>query len=111
MRRVSFLQEDLKTSSKAGRLLELCGEAQREGRRVVVYSFFRETIDKVVRLLGDACAGVITGETDAVKRQTLIDSFADAPDGSILVCQIQAGGTGLNIQAASIVIFLSLIHI
>ncbi len=105
MRRVSFLQEDLKTSSKAGRLQELCGQAQSEGRKVVVYSFFRETIDKVVGLLGDSCAGVITGETDAVKRQTLIDGFADAPDGSILVCQIQAGGTGLNIQSASIVIF------
>ena len=27
------------------------------------------------------------------------------PDGSILIAQIQAGGTGLNIQAASVVVF------
>ncbi len=105
LRRVSFLQEDLKDSSKAGRLLELCREAGEEGRKILIYSFFRDTIDKVRVLLGNACVGEITGDTEIASRQLMIDRFNDAQDGSVLLCQIQAGGTGLNIQSASIVIF------
>ena len=59
---------------------------------------------------------MITGSTDASRRQEIVDRFESSPGGSVLVCQVQAGGTGLNIQAASIVIFCepqikpSLIH-
>ena len=53
MRRVSFLQDDLRTSSKAVRLLELCEEAGDEGKRIVIYSFFRETLRKTAALLED----------------------------------------------------------
>jgi SNF2 family DNA or RNA helicase len=49
--------------------------------------------------------GEITGSTPIEERQAVIDRFSDAAGGSILVCQVQAGGTGLNIQAASVVIF------
>ena len=105
MRRVSFLQEDLSTSSKAVRLSELCEQAMDEGRKVVIYSYFRETIAKVIALLGEVVTGSITGSTPVEARQDLIDRFTDAPGGAVLVCQVQAGGTGLNIQAAGIVIF------
>ena len=53
MRRVSFLQENPHTSSKALRLKELCEQACSEGRKVVIYSYFRETIRKVVEMLGE----------------------------------------------------------
>ena len=141
MRRVSFLQEDPHTSSKALRLKELCEQACSEGRKVVIYSYFRETIRRVVEMLGEGrttpagsaesteseksdfaadsiareklsgaenvhiLAGEITGSTPVEERQAVIDRFSDAAGGSVLVCQIQAGGTGLNIQAASVVIF------
>ncbi|MBQ1527906.1 MAG: DEAD/DEAH box helicase [Lachnospiraceae bacterium] len=105
MRRVSFLQDGLSSSSKALRLKELCAEAKAEGRKILIYSFFRETISKLHTLLEDVCIGEITGDTPINARQALIDRLTGAEDGSILLCQIQAGGTGLNIQAASIVIF------
>ena len=105
MRRVSFLQDDLSTSSKAIRLRELCQEAGAEGRKILIYSFFRETVMKVSELMKNSCIGVITGNTEVAKRQALIDRFTDEPDGSVLVCQVQAGGTGLNMQTASVVIF------
>ncbi len=105
MRRIAFLQDDLKTSSKAGRLMEIISQAGEEGRKILIYSFFRETVDKVAALLDNRCAGVITGSVSPDARQTIVDCFADAPDGSALICQIQAGGTGLNIQSASVVIF------
>ena len=105
MRRVSFLQDNLGTSAKAQRLLEICREAGSEGRKILVYSFFRETVEKVSRLLGASCIGTITGATEIQARQALIDRLAEAPAGSVIAAQIQAGGTGLNIQAASVVIF------
>ncbi len=114
MRRVSFLQEDPHTSSKAARLLELCREAAEEGRKILVYSYFRETIRKVRDLLkevaeepdnGGRYCGEITGSTPADERQAIVDRFTEALDGSILLCQVQAGGTGLNIQAASVIFF------
>ena len=104
-RRVSFLQEDLNTSSKALRLRELCMEAANAGRRIILYSYFRETIEKVSVLLGDRCVWTITGSTEAAARQEILDRFAGSPGGSALICQIQAGGTGLNIQSASMIIF------
>ncbi len=105
MRRVSFRDVNLSGSVKAGRLVELCDLACDEGRRVVVYSFFRETIDRVRSLLGSRCAGVICGTTPITERQAIIDRFSEDTEGRVLVCQVQSGGTGLNIQAASVVIF------
>jgi SNF2 family DNA or RNA helicase len=105
MRRVSFLQEDMRTSSKAQRLFELCEQAMEGGGKVIVYSYFRETIRKVCDFLGPMVIGSITGSTPPEERQDLIDRFSRTPDGAVLVCQVQAGGTGLNIQAAGIVIF------
>ena len=105
MRKVSFLGDDIRQSSKGIRLLELCNEAADEHRKVIVYSFFRETVSKVSDLLRDNCIGTITGDTKIEQRQLIIDEFTKANDGAVLVCQIQAGGVGLNIQAASIVVF------
>lgn len=105
MRRVSYLQEDLRTSSKAHRLFELCDQAMEGRQKVIVYSYFRETIRKVCDFLGPVVIGSITGSTPPEERQDLIDRFSQTPEGAVLVCQIQAGGTGLNIQAAGIVIF------
>ena len=105
MRRVSFLQERLNDSSKALRLQEIAEEALSEGRKMIIYSFFRETVRKVSELFGNRVIGIISGYTAISERQELIDRFTEAPDGSILVCQVQAGGTGLNIQAASIAVF------
>ena len=151
MRRVSFLQDDLTSSAKALRLRELCGQACREGRKAVVFSYFRETVRKAEEVLvemkwkaapaaGGAAgsgvsageslaggmsagegpagaisaagpaeeviyAGTITGSTPPGERQEIIDRFTELSGGAVLLCQIQAGGTGVNLQAASVVIF------
>ena len=103
-RRVSWNVDDLKDSSKAARLLELIDEAKSGGRKVIVFSFFRDTLRKVSILLGDLCMNPINGSVTPQRRQEIIDEFDKAPAGNVLVAQIQAGGTGLNIQSASVVI-------
>lgn len=103
-RRVSWNVDDLKDSSKASRLLELVEEAESENRKVIVFSFFLDTIHKVTMLLGNRCTNPINGSVTPQRRQEIIDEFDNAPAGTVLVAQIQSGGTGLNIQSASVVI-------
>jgi len=105
MRQVSWDVSDLSKSSKAKRLLELCSMAEEEGRKVIVFSYFRDTINAVRELLGDRATEPITGSVSPQRRQQIVDDFTSAPNGTVLLCQVQAGGTGLNIQAASVIIF------
>jgi SNF2 family DNA or RNA helicase len=85
-------------------LLEIVEQAREEDRKVLVFSFFLDTIRVVGDLLGSRCYGPINGSVPPMRRQEIIDSFDNAPAGSVLLAQIQSGGTGLNIQSASVVV-------
>lgn len=103
-RRVSWNAENLEESSKAKRMLEIIAQAEAEERKVIVFSFFLDTIKAVSELLGDRCLEPINGSLSPEKRQDIVDQFTKAKPGTVLCAQIQSGGTGLNIQAASVVI-------
>jgi len=105
VRQVSWQLADVTQSTKAQRLKEICEEARLGGRKLIIFSFFKDVLGKVSSMLGEYCIGVIDGSVPAGERQRLIDQLKDAQSGSALVCQIQAGGVGLNIQAASVVVF------
>jgi SNF2 family DNA or RNA helicase len=103
-RRVSWNVDDLQNSSKAKRLLEIIEEAEDDGRKVIVFSFFLDTIRKITELLGNKCLNPINGSVTPQRRQEIIDEFDKSSAGTVLAAQIQSGGTGLNIQSASVVI-------
>jgi SNF2 family DNA or RNA helicase len=112
MRRVAFDPGTAKGSAKLRRLVEIVGEAADGGRKVVVYSYFRSVLETVTRVLGsdrDGLPGVpvigpLTGDIPPEGRQAMVDEFTAAKGPAVLVSQIQAGGVGLNIQAASVII-------
>ncbi len=103
-RRVSWNVDDLEDSSKARRLLEIVEDAREQERKVLIFSFFLDTVGKIASLIGESCMEPITGSVSPARRQEIIDEFDNAPAGACLVAQIQSGGTGLNIQSASVVI-------
>ncbi len=105
IRQVSWQVARLEDSSKAMRLKEIWESAAEQGRKLIVFSFFRNTLEKVRSLLGDACLETISGDISPARRQEIVDEFNKANPGAVLVSQVQAGGTGLNIQAASVVVF------
>ena len=105
VRQVSWQISDMSKSTKAQRLMEIWEEAKEGGRKLIIFSFFKDVLYKVSGLLGDYCVGVIDGSISSEERQEMIDELKTAQDGSALVAQIQAGGVGLNIQAASVVVF------
>ena len=65
---------------------------------------FDDPIQKLAKELG-AQAVVVTGKTPAAMRQTLVDRFQHDEDVRVLVANIIAGGTGLNLTAATQVVF------
>ena len=91
-------------SRKLDRLVDIVEEATDDGRKVVVFSFFRGVLDTIMTVLGDKAVGPLTGDVQPARRQALVDEFTASTGPSVLVAQIQAGGIGLNIQAASVVI-------
>lgn len=91
-------------SEKLQRLLELVEEAEKNGRRVIVFSQFRAVLDAVAQALPGPVFGPLTGSVPAGRRQEMVDGFSASRGGAVLVSQIEAGGVGLNIQAASVVI-------
>ncbi|MCI9870509.1 DEAD/DEAH box helicase [Arthrobacter humicola] len=101
MRRAAMMSEQ---SMKVSRLLEIAGEAEANGRRIIVFSYFREVLNQVARLLPGQVFGPLTGSLAAADRQKLVDRFSQAGNGAVLVAQITAGGVGLNIQSASVVV-------
>lgn len=104
MRRAAFLTERPEESPKLVRLREIVDEAMANNRKVVVFSYFRDVISRVCAELGPLAVGPLTGDVAPDDRQALVDAFTAASEPAVLVSQIEAGGVGLNIQAASVVI-------
>ena len=104
MRRAAFSAAPDMQPSKLERLLELVDESFESGQKVIIFSYFRSVIEQVMQALGERAIGPITGSVSSTQRQNIVDEFQNSPVPRALVGQIQAAGTGLNIQAASVVI-------
>ena len=102
MRRAAYAVPE--KSAKLGRLLELVEEAEANGLKVVVFSYFRDVLAAVRDALGPDVHGPLSGDVPPARRQEVVDDFTAAPGHAVLLAQIQAGGVGLNLQAASVVI-------
>jgi SWI/SNF-related matrix-associated actin-dependent regulator 1 of chromatin subfamily A len=90
--------------AKTTATLDLVKSAIDQGEKVIVFSCFDDPIVKFARELGSA-AVVLTGKTPAAMRQSLVDRFQNDESVRVFVANIIAGGTGLNLTAATQVIF------
>jgi superfamily II DNA or RNA helicase len=111
VRRAAFAPGTVKGSTKLERLAEIVGEAADGGRKVIVFSYFRDVLETVTEVLkgrdgvpGIRVIGPLTGGIPPADRQAMVDELTSAKGPAVLVAQIQAGGVGLNIQAASVII-------
>lgn len=91
-------------SEKMQRLIDIVQEAEDNERKVLVFSYFRDVLDEVAAVLPGKVFGPLTGSVPAAKRQSMVDEFSQARHGAVLIAQIVAGGVGLNIQSASVVV-------
>jgi len=77
--------------------------------KVIVFAHHHTVIDAYVAKLTEAKIKVekLDGREAAADRQTAIDRFQDG-DAQVIVMSIGAGGVGINLQAASNVVFVEL---
>ncbi len=94
-------------SGKLARLRELCEAIAARQDKVLVFTQFREMTgplaDYLTEVFGQSGL-VLHGGTPVKKRQGLIESFQEDDRVPFMVLSLKAGGTGLNLTAASHVI-------
>ncbi|MFT3767720.1 MAG: DEAD/DEAH box helicase [Minicystis sp.] len=94
-------------SGKLARLRELCEPIAARQEKVLVFTQFREMTQPLATFLADVFGRpglVLHGETAVAKRAGLVAQFQDEAGPPFFVLSLKAGGTGLNLTAASHVI-------
>ncbi|MDO4259154.1 MAG: SNF2-related protein [Actinomycetaceae bacterium] len=89
-------------SAKIERIREIIEDAKEDKKNVLIFSYFRNVLDRLHSEFVADSVGIINGDVPPAKRQELVDSLGTK--GHILLSQIGAGGVGLNIQSAQVVI-------
>ncbi len=96
-----------KDSGKFARLRELAESIAERQEKVLVFTQFREMTDPLCEQLSLVFGQrglVLHGGTAVKKRQSLVQRFQADEDCPFMVLSLKAGGTGLNLTAASQVI-------
>ena len=94
-------------SGKFQRLRELCEEIAARQEKVLVFTQYRETTEPLARFLENVFGrpgAVLHGGTPVGRRQELVDAFQRDGGPPFFVLSLKAGGTGLNLTAATQVI-------
>ncbi len=94
-------------SGKLTRFDELVTDLLDQGERALVFTQFREMGELLVRHVGEQfemAAPFLHGGVRRQGRDSMVDAFQDGSGPPLLFVSLKAGGTGLNLTAASQVI-------
>jgi non-specific serine/threonine protein kinase len=94
-------------SGKFARLGELCEAIAARQAKLLVFTQFRQMTGPLARFLEGPFGKpglVLHGGTAVKKRQRVVDAFQGSEDVPFMVLSLKAGGTGLNLTAASHVV-------
>ncbi|NND73481.1 MAG: DEAD/DEAH box helicase [Ilumatobacter sp.] len=94
-------------SGKLTRFDELVTDLLDQGERALVFTQFREMGELLTQHIGEQFgfdAPFLHGGVSRGRRDTMVDRFQDGSSPPLLVVSLKAGGTGLNLTAASQVI-------
>ena len=94
-------------SGKFARLAEICEELAERQEKVLVFTQFREIIDPIAEHLAAVFGRsglILHGGVSVKARQGLVDDFQREDGPPFFILSLKAGGTGLNLTAASHVI-------
>ena len=103
-RRALTCGDDLR-SVKITRLKGIIAECRDGQKKVLVFSQFLRVLELSRTVIGDQ-ALVVHGNVPSGKRAEVYRQFQEADGFAALVMQIDIGGLGLNLQAASVVILM-----
>ncbi|CDO74452.1 hypothetical protein BN946_scf184979.g7 [Trametes cinnabarina] len=106
LRRFVQDEECYMQAGKIQALLKLLDQYQKEGRRMLIFSQFTQILDIIQKVLDIKKMKylVLTGSTPVDVRQTLVDEFTEDESIPVFLLSTKAGGMGINLTAASVVI-------
>jgi len=94
-------------SGKFARIGEICQELASRQEKAIVFTQFREITDPLQVFLSGVFGRqglILHGGTPVANRKKLVDQFQQEDGPPFFVLSLKAGGTGLNLTAASHVI-------
>ncbi len=102
-----FLEDYDGESGKLEQAMELIQEALSGQHRILIFSQFTSMLEKVKEKLNALSLDYfyLDGKTPVNERKTIIDSFQSG-ERSLFLLSLKAGGTGLNLTGADMVIHL-----
>lgn len=98
-------------SAKATALLDLLARSRAAGRKVLVFTQFRETGERLQDWIERATGRrpeFLHGGVSIAARTKMVDAFQNDRRVEVLLISLKAGGTGLNLTAASTVVHYDL---
>ena len=97
-------------SHKMEMLLNIINEYTSNDHKILIFSSFKKAIDKVGLLLNDEKIKYyrIDGGVSSKDRIKMVDDFKALDDAKVFLITLKAGGTGLNLTSADVVIHLDL---
>ena len=92
-------------SGKLEQCASLCVQAVNAGHRVLLFSQFTTMLDLLTERLAQEGLRLflLTGDTDKAERMRLVERF-NAGEADVFLISLKAGGTGLNLTGADVVI-------
>jgi superfamily II DNA or RNA helicase len=103
--RIALTAGNGERSAKITRLEEIIRECRDGNKKILIFSQFRRTMELCQTITGEGTP-VIHGDVPLGKRAEITRRFQDADGFAALVMQIDVGGVGLNLQAASVVVLM-----
>ena len=100
------LSSTVTSSAKLDRLEELVDQIISQGDKVVIFSTFKETANKIDDLLKSYGSLLCTGSQTDEEINHNKDLFQNNKDNKVLVCTWQKMGTGHTLTAANYCIFV-----
>ena len=104
MRKAAYASPEAAIPENLQRIIELVNEAVENQQSTIIFSYFRSVIAAVHSQLGELAYDPIAGDMPPAAREAIVVDFNQCPTPQVIVGQIMAAGTGLNIQHASVVI-------
>ncbi len=98
-------------SGKADSLFELVDECRENERKMLVFTQYAEMGERLqdwFETLTGRRPDFLRGAVSVKKRGEMVDRFQNDPEADVLIISLKAGGTGLNLTAASVVVHYDL---
>lgn len=91
---------------KLNAFIDWVDDFMKTGKKLIIFAVHRDIVDKLCQSFKDYGVLAIHGGIGAAEKQKNVEQFQNDPSIRLIVCNIQSGGVGLTLTAASDVAFV-----